>query len=194
MRRADPALPAFTPPALSPCARLAPTRSPPTSAQAPADTVGQFVGPAFLAAAALSFFGRATPFEGAAAAFGVALARRLPGPLVLWVASLAGAVYAGYAAEWAVGAFGLAAALRVAEAVRAKEVPAPAPALFLAFAVSGGCFPDSSENSSPSTQPSNQPLTTHHDSPLTSISHKRRLTRSTPGWPRRRRCSSSGAT
>ena len=102
-----------------------------------ADRIGTFVAPVFLASAALGFFnGYLTAFQVATAAFGYYLAQSLPSqvPLPLWLASLAYAIYSGYAAEWAVAAFGLAAAWAVGNAAKNKSVPAPQQVLFLGVA------------------------------------------------------------
>jgi hypothetical protein len=100
-----------------------------------ADNVGQVVAPTFLASAALGFFnGHLTAFQTATAAFGFFLAKGLPGPLPLWLATLGYAIYSNHAAEWAVAAFGLSAAVKIFNSAKDKKVPAPTQVLFTALA------------------------------------------------------------
>lgn len=100
-----------------------------------ADRIGTVVAPTFLASAALGFFnGHLTAFQTATAGFGYYLAQDLPGPLPVWMATLAYAIYSNHAAEWAVAAFGLSAGVKVFDAVKAKAVPAVQQVLFLVLA------------------------------------------------------------
>ena len=100
-----------------------------------ADRVGNVVAPFFLASSALNFFnGHLTAFQAATAGFGYYLAKRLPGPLPIWLASLAYAMYSNHAAEWAVAAFGLSAGWKIVEAAKEKAVPKPEQVAFFALA------------------------------------------------------------
>jgi hypothetical protein len=100
-----------------------------------ADRVGNVIAPTFLASAALGFFnGHISAFDCSTAGFGYFLAQALPGPLPLWLATLAYAIYSNHAAEWAVAAFGLSAAYKIFNAVNSKSFPAPQNVLFLALA------------------------------------------------------------
>jgi hypothetical protein len=78
------------------------------------------------------------PFQGSSLVLSLrrtaALSPVTQGPLPLWLASLAYAIYSNHPAEWAVAAFGLSAAHKVFLAAKDKAVPAPQQVLFLAVA------------------------------------------------------------
>ncbi|PRW32919.1 2-dehydropantoate 2-reductase [Chlorella sorokiniana] len=102
------------------------------------DRVGGFVGPAFLAVNFLGGLGGLlSPFEAAAAGFGVLLADALPAFAYsrwVWLATLAAAIYSGLASQWLVGAFGLGSLWKLLNQLQGGGGVRPQNAAFAALA------------------------------------------------------------
>lgn len=86
------------------------------------DTVSAVVGPAVLAVAALSLQ-HITYMQAANALFGYYLCEKLEGSFWVWVATLAGAIYAGYGLEWYTAAFALWQATRLVRGGQNNKIP-----------------------------------------------------------------------
>lgn len=86
------------------------------------DTVAAVVGPAVLAVAALNLE-YITYLQAANALFGYYLCEKLEGSFWVWVATLAGAMYAGVGLEWYAGAFALWQSTRLVRGGQNNTVP-----------------------------------------------------------------------
>mmetsp|Transcript_19644 Transcript_19644/g.59420 ORF Transcript_19644/g.59420 Transcript_19644/m.59420 type:complete len:265 (+) Transcript_19644:128-922(+) len=87
-----------------------------------ADSMASIVGPAILAVNTLAL-SQVSYMDAAIALFGYNLCENLEGPVYLWLATLAGAIYAGYPSQWYVGAFALWAAIRLVRGGQNNTVP-----------------------------------------------------------------------
>lgn len=93
------------------------------------DNLASVVAPAILAVYTLGL-SQITYIDAAVALFGYYLCERLEGPFWAWVATLAGAIYAGYPAHWYVAASALLAGTRLVRGGQNNKVPlAPIPVL-----------------------------------------------------------------
>lgn len=86
------------------------------------DNLASVVAPAILAVYTLNI-SQITYMDAAIALFGYYLAEHLEGPFWLWIATLAGAIYAGYPSHWFVGATALVAGTRLVRSSQKNVVP-----------------------------------------------------------------------
>lgn len=104
------------------CLQLAHTAAAVVTRRAGGDMVTAVVGPAVLAVAMLNLQ-HVSAMQAANALFGYYLCEKLEGPFWVWVASLGGALYAGYGLEWYVAAFALWQATSLVRGGQNNTVP-----------------------------------------------------------------------
>jgi hypothetical protein len=86
------------------------------------DNLSSVVAPAILAVYSLNL-AQISYMDAAVALFGYYISERLEGPFWAWIATLAGAIYAGYPSHWYVAAIGLVAATRLVRGGQDNRIP-----------------------------------------------------------------------